>query len=420
MSPPIMPVAITGFGVVSPVGVGRHAYHAAQLAAQSGVDAIGGYDPGTDRVRIAGEVTLPPELEVDRQERLRTDRCTRLASAAARLAVEDAGLDLRGEGVDLRRTGVVMGSGMGGAGTWEAGFLRFDRGGIEAVRARTIPMGMVNGAAAWIAIHYGLTGPCTTVCTACAAGSDALVAAHQMIAAGEADVVLSGGAEAPVIRAVVAAFTRLTALSERNDEPQGASRPFAKDRDGFVIAEGAAVLVLESPAHAAARGATELARLVGYGRSSDAHHVTMPHPEGTGGRAAIEAALRSAGAAPTDVRFVNAHGTGTVHNDAVEARALHAVFGPGAVPPVMATKSITGHALGAAGAMEAVATVQALTAGLVPPTANQDEPDTELDLDVVAGEPRPVATGLALSNSFAFGGHNVVLAFEGATGGTGQ
>ncbi len=413
MSTSVAPVAITGLGVASPVGVGRRAYHAAQLAGRSGIDAIRGYDPGGDPVRIAGEVAVPPGLEADRRECLRTDRCTRLASAAARLAVEDAGLDLPHGGADPRRTGVVMGSGMGGAGSWEAGFLDFQRGGLSAVRARTVPMGMVNDAAAWIAIHYGLTGPCTTVCTACAAGSDALVAAHHMIAAGEADVVLAGGAEAPVVRGIVAAFTRLTALSERNDEPRRASRPFAKDRDGFVIAEGAAVLVLESPAHAATRGATELARLVGYGRSSDAHHVTMPHPEGAGGRVAIEAALRSASAAPSDVRFVNAHGTGTVQNDAAEARALHAVFGTDGIPPVTATKSITGHALGAAGALEAVATVQALTAGLVPPTANQDEPDTELGLDVVAGEPRPVTPGLALSNSFAFGGHNVVLAFEG-------
>jgi len=412
MSSPITPVAITGLGVASPVGVGRYTYHSAQLAARSGIDTIRSYDPGTDQVHIAGEVTVPPELDADRRERLRTDRCTRLAAVAAHLAVEDAGLDPHG-GVDPRRTGVVMGSGIGGAGSWEAGFLDFQRGGPPAIRTRTVPMGMVNGAAAWIAIHYGLTGPCTTVCTACAAGSDALVAAHHMIAAGEADIVLAGGAEAPVVRGVVAAFTRLTALSGRNDEPQRASRPFAKDRDGFVIAEGAAVLVLEAPAHAAARGAAELARLVGYGRSCDAHHVTMPHPGGVGARVAIEAALRSAGAAPSDVRFVNAHGTGTVQNDAAEARALHAAFGAGGVPPVTATKSITGHALGAAGALEAVATVQALTAGLVPPAANQDEPDTELGLDVVADEPRPVASGLALSNSFAFGGHNVVLAFEG-------
>ena len=404
-------VLVTGMGVVSPVGVGLAAFHEGQLAGRSAIGAITHYDPDGDAVRIAGQVRLPDELSLPRREAMRTDRCTQLAAAAARLALDDAGLDAEGA-ADPERTGVVIGSGMGGQGTAEENYRNFFRAGAEALRARAIPMAMINDAASWLAIRHGFTGPCAAVATACASGADAIVTGCQMIACGEADVVLAGGTEAPVVRAIVAGFAKLGALSPRNDEPHRASRPFGKDRDGFVIAEGAAVLVLESAAHARARGARSHARLAGYGRSADAHHVTMPHPEGAGAARAITAALRSAGASPRDVGLVNAHGTGTAQGDLAEALALRGSLGAAAEQvPVTATKSLIGHSLGAAGAIEAVATVQALASGLVPPTANLDEPDPEIGLDVVSGAPRPVSAALALSNSFAFGGHNVVLAF---------
>lgn len=405
-------VLVTGMGVVSPAGVGLREFHEAQLAGRGTVGAITHYDPAGDEVRIAGEVRLPQELALPRRDAMRADRCTQLAAAATRLALADAGLDAAGSH-DPERTGVVIGSGMGGQSTAEENYLAFLRGGPAALRTRAIPMSMINEPASWIAIRHGFTGPCLAVATACASGADAIVTGSQLIACGEADVVLAGGTEAPVVRSIVAGFAKLGALSRRNDEPALASRPFSKDRDGFVLAEGAAVLVLESAAHARARGARGHARLAGYGRSSDAHHVTMPHPGGTGARRAIEAALRSAGAAPPDVGLVNAHGTSTALNDITEAIALR--DGLGAVAsrvPVTATKALIGHSLGAAGAIEAVATIQSLTSGLVPPIANLVERDPEIELDVVKGEPRTVPAGLALSNSFAFGGHNVVLAFS--------
>jgi len=412
-------VLVTGMGVVSPIGVGLADFHEAQLAGRSGVARISRYDCSADDVRIAGEVALPDELTLDRRQRLRTDRCTQLAAAAAQLAMRDAGLPAGGADgqVDPDRAGVVIGSGIGGAATCEENYLNFHRGGPAALRTRAIPMSMINEAASWIAIRYGFTGPCSTVATACASGADALVAGFQMIASGEADVVLAGGAEAPVVRGMVAGFNRLGALSQRNDEPSAASRPFSKDRDGFVLAEGAAVLVLERGAHARARGARWHARLRGYGRSADAHHVTMPHPQGRGAGQAIARALRSAGACAADVGFVNAHGTSTALNDVLEAAALRAALGPAADGvAVTATKSLTGHSLGAAGAIEAIATVQALTSRIVPATANLEELDPEIDIDIVRHTPRPVSAGLALSNSFAFGGHNVVLAFTAADG----
>lgn len=404
-------VLVTGMGVVTPIGVGHKDFHAAQLAGHSGIGTISHYDCSADPVQIAGEVRLPAELSLDRREQLRTDRCTQLAAAAAQLAILDADLDTN-QSAGAGRIGVVIGSGIGGAATAEKNYVGFDRGGLAAVRTRAVPMAMINDASAWVATRYGFTGPCTTVATACASGADAIVAGYQIIRCGEADVVLAGGAEAPVVRSIVSGFVKLGALSERNDEPERASRPFAKDRNGFVIAEGAAVLILESAAHAHARGARVHAQLRGYGRSADAYHVTMPHPQGLGAQQAILRALQSADAGPHDVALVNAHGTSTLLNDAAEATALHTALGEtAATVAVTATKSLIGHSLGAAGAIEAVATVQAVAGGLVPPTANFDEPDPQINLNIVHGEPRKMPTGLALSNSFAFGGHNVVLAF---------
>ncbi len=411
-------MAVTGMGVVSANGIGLAEFHDAQLAARSGVEALARYACDGDAVRIAGEVTLPAELTLDRREQVRADRCTQLGAAAAQLAVADAGLDDGAGGgwqADPERTGVSIGSAIGGASALENNYLAYFASGPRALRTRAIPMSMANDASAWIAIRYGVTGPCVTVSTACASGADALIAGYQMIVSGEADVVLAGGAEAPVVRSIVSGFAKMGALSMRNDEPAYASRPFSKDRDGFVIAEGAAVLVLESAAHAAARGARTYAHLRGYGRSSDAHHVTMPHPKGLGALQALRRALSHVDAAPADVGMVNCHGTSTVLNDNAEAMAVRDALGGAADHiPVTATKSLIGHSLGAAGAIEAVATVQALHSGLVPPTANVEDLDPEVDLDVVSGTARRRDMDLALSNSFAFGGHNVVLAFGAA------
>ncbi|MGK5627562.1 beta-ketoacyl-[acyl-carrier-protein] synthase family protein [Streptomyces sp. URMC 123] len=403
-------VVVTGLGPVTAVGVGAKRFHAGQLEGRGGVRTISRFDASGLPVRIAAEVDLPPELELSPREVRATDRTTRLAAAAAELALVDSGLDLAAE--DPSRIGVSIGSGAGGSETTERNLrVLYDSGGRSGPSARFIPASMVNSSAAWIGIRYGLTGPCVASVSACASGADSLVAAHQMIVTGEADVVLAGGTEAPLVGPMVAGFAKIRALSTRNDEPERAGRPFAADRDGFVLGEGAAVLVLEEAGHAAARGAVPLAEFLGYGRSSDAFHVTAPRPDGAGAARAITAALDMAGLAPGDVSHVNAHGTGTTFNDEAEARALHRALGEAAGRvPVTATKSLTGHTLGASGAIEAVAAVQALTHDVIPPTANQESPDRALGLDVVAGAPREARVDAVLSHSFAFGGHNVVLA----------
>ncbi|MEU6809341.1 beta-ketoacyl-[acyl-carrier-protein] synthase family protein [Streptomyces sp. NPDC046831] len=402
-------VVVTGLGPVTPVGVGAKAFHVGQLEGRSAVRPISRFDASGLPVRIAGEVDLPEELRLERRDETITDRVTHLAAAAAELALQDAGLEL--ESTDRDRVGVVLGTGCGGAGSIRDNAAAWALKGAGAVGARFIPMAMSNSAAAFLAIRYGLGGPVTTTVTACAGGADALATAHQMIASGEADVVLAGGAEAPLTELLVSGFARMKALSARNDEPERASRPFAADRAGFVLGEGAAVLVLESSDHARARGAEPMAVLRGYGRTSDAHHIVAPRPDGSAAARAVTAAIRSAGITPEEVSHINAHGTGTVLNDAAEAAALKAALGSvaGRVP-VTATKSLTGHTLGAAGAIEAVAAVQALMYQVVPPTANLDHPDPAVGLDVVTGEPRDTEVSVVLSNSFAFGGHNVVLA----------
>ncbi|MFI7502176.1 beta-ketoacyl-[acyl-carrier-protein] synthase family protein [Streptomyces sp. NPDC049687] len=402
-------VVVTGLGPVTSVGVGAKAFHVGQLEGRSAVRSISRFDASGLPVRIAAEVDLPDDLSLQRRDALATDRVTHLAAAAASLALQDAGLDL--DSADRNRIGVALGTGCGGAESIRNGAARALKG-PGSVSARFIPMSMSNSTASWIAIRYGLGGPVTTTVTACASGADALATGHQMIATGEADVVLAGGAEAPVTDLLVAGFAKMKALSTRNDEPERASRPFGVDRTGFVLGEGAAVLVLEDSDHARARGAEPLAELLGYGRTSDAHHVVAPRPDGAAAARAVVGALRSAGLTPEEVSHVNAHGTGTVLNDAAEAAALTAALGPAAARiPVTATKSMTGHALGAAGAVEAVAAVQALVHQVLPPTANLDAPDTALGLDLVTGEPRDTRVSAVLSNSFAFGGHNVVLAF---------
>jgi 3-oxoacyl-[acyl-carrier-protein] synthase II len=401
-------VVVTGLGPVTPAGVGAKAFHAGQLEGHSAVRPISRFDASELPSRIAAEVDLPAELRLPRRDLLSTDRVTQLAAAAAELALEDAQLDM--EATDRDRIGVVVGTGCGGSETICDGGAAIALKGMRGVGARFIPMSMCNSPAAWIAIRHGIGGPVTTTVTACASGADALVAAYQMIVSGEADVVLAGGAEAPLTKLVMSGFARMKALSLHNEEPARASRPFNADRAGFVLGEGAAMLVLEEAGHARSRGARPLAELRGYGRSSDAHHVVAPRPDGSAAARAVTAALRSAGVTPEDVSHINAHGTGTVLNDAAEAAAISTALGPAAERiPVTATKSLIGHALGAAGAIEAVAAVQALLHQVVAPMANLDDPDPAIDLDLVRGQPRDTPVSTVLSNSFAFGGHNVVL-----------
>lgn len=409
-------VVVTGLGPVTCIGVGADAFHRGQLAGASGVRRISRFDATGLPVGIAGEVDLPDGYAPSRRDLATTDRNAQLARVAARLAIEHSGLSA----VEWQpeRIGVVVGTGIGGAETMQEMVrtvysLPEPGAGRALPGARAVPKAMGNSAAALISIEHGLSGPTSTAVSACASGADALVAAYQMIACGEADVVLAGGTEAPLVEPIVGGFARMGALSRWDGEPSGASRPFHADRDGFVLAEGAAMLVLESAGHAAARGAPILAELAGYGRASDAFHVTMPHPDGDGARRALQAALRHAGVAPAEVSYINAHGTGTAFNDAGEVRAIRAALGDAAEKvPVSSTKSQTGHTLGAAGAIEAVACVQAIINATAPPTINLDRPDPLFGLDFVGSAPRPAAIEVALSDSFAFGGHNVVLVFR--------
>ncbi|KGQ20918.1 beta-ketoacyl-ACP synthase II [Thermus filiformis] len=403
-------VVITGLGPVSPIGVGAEAFHKAQLEGRSGIRRITRFDASALPVQIAGEVDVEVEAYLDKRELRRLDRFVQLALVAAELALKDAGLEV--DRLDPTRVGTLVGSGIGGMETWEAQSRVFLEKGPNRISPFFIPMMIANMASAQIAMRYGFMGPSSTVVTACATGSDALGSALRMIQLGEADVVFAGGTEAAVTPMAIGAFGVMRALSTRNEEPQKASRPFTKSRDGFVLSEGAGVLVLEEYEHARRRGARIYAEVVGFGRSADAHHITEPHPEGKGAALAMRAALKDAGVPPEKVGYINAHGTSTPVGDRAEVLAIKQVFGEHAKRlAVSSTKSMTGHLLGAAGAVEAIATAQALYFGILPPTINLEDPDPELDLDFVP-EPREARLEYALSNSFAFGGQNAVLAFR--------
>jgi 3-oxoacyl-[acyl-carrier-protein] synthase II len=386
-------VAITGRGVVSSVGEGADAFFEALLAKRSGIaDGIGAcveFDP---------ESAMSPKLA------RRSDRYTQLAVAAAAQAVEEAGLP---DGVDPERLGVIVGTGVGGLVTLQAECQAWLEGGDRAVSPHFVPMMMPNAAAGTIAIRMGARGPGFSVSSACATGGHAIGEAMRMINRGEADAVIAGGTEAALTGLCIAAFRRMGALSR-----EGVSRPFDAERDGFVMGEGAAVFVLEREEHARARGAEVLARVVGYGASNDAFHITQPDENGRGAKQAMLATLADAGAATGDVGYINAHGTSTPFNDKIETLAIKQVFnGSATPPPVSSTKSHIGHLLGAAGAVEALVCVEAVRRGVLPPTINYEHPDPECDLDYVPEGPRESpGLELALSNSFGFGGQNACLA----------
>ncbi|GGR88296.1 3-oxoacyl-[acyl-carrier-protein] synthase 2 [Deinococcus sedimenti] len=404
-------MVITGLGPVTPIGVGAQAFAQAQRAGKSGIATITRFDPADTASKIAGEVNEDLSSFVDPREAKKLDRYVQLALAGAELAVQDSGLsedELRGE-----RTGTVIGSGIGGVKTFEdqAGVLHSR--GAGRISPMFIPMMIANMATGHVAMRYGATGPSSTVVTACATGTGAIGDAARYIQLGLADVMIAGGAEAAITPIAIGGFSNMKALSTRNDEPKLASRPFSATRDGFVLGEGAGVVVLEEYEHAVKRGATIYAEVVGYGTSADAHHITMPAPEGRGAQVAMRMALATAGVNPDQVGYINAHGTSTHFNDLHETQGIKHVFGDHAHKlAVSSTKSMTGHLLGAAGAVEAIAVAQALKGGILPPTINLTDPDPDLDLDYIPLEAREAQVEYALSNSFAFGGQNAALLFK--------
>jgi 3-oxoacyl-[acyl-carrier-protein] synthase II len=398
-------VVITGMGVKTPAGLTVDDLWDGLLAARSAAAPITLFDASAHSVGFACEVTgFDPVDYVGPKEVRRTDRTSLLGIAAADDAIAQA-TEAAPFGVDPVRCGVVAGSGIGGIRTLEDQVIGFAEKGPSKVGPFLVPMMMANATAALVGIRHGFTGPNTAVSTACATGAHAIGDGARLVRDGMADVVVAGGTEACVTPVTMAAFARMGALS-RNDDPAQASRPFDDDRDGFVMGEGAAFVVLESYTAAVARGATILGEVAGYGMTCDAHHITAPVEDGSGAVAAIEMALADAGLGASAIGHVNAHGTSTPHNDSAEAAAIAKAFGAGALP-VTSIKGVTGHLIGAAGAVEAVAALRSADRGLIPPTANHRH--TTLPVDVVAGEPRTVERAPVVSTSFAFGGHNVAL-----------
>lgn len=404
-------IVVTGLGLVTPAGVGVK-------ESWSGVcrgESTARRDPALSGLPVDFSCRVP-DFESDLPSlgprSWRLDRYAQFAVLAAAEAVDGAGLDP--ERWDGHRVGIVLGTASGGVGTFEREHTRLLSKGPALVSPLLMPMFLPNMAAGQVAIDFRASGPTLSTSTACASGSTAIGVARDLLRSGTCDVVLAGGAEAMITPVCTAAFAKMGALSRRGDSPADACRPFDATRDGFVMGEGAAVLVLERQQHARSRGATVLAVLAGYGATADAHHPTAPDPKGRGAELALRRALADARATPEEVGHVNAHGTGTLLNDAAEANALARVLGA-ARPAVTSTKAVTGHALGAAGAIEAAFTVLSVQHGLVPPTANLHDLDPAIDLDVVAGAAREVAPHLALSNSFGFGGQNAVLAFRPAS-----
>lgn len=409
-------VVVTGLGVVTPAGRGVHEAWEGVLAGK----AAAAIDPalaeaGTPVTLACRVPAFDPDAELGRGARRRMDRYTHLALLAAAEALVHAGLvPADGEGASLDpemadRVGILMGSGIGGAETWESEYPAYIAKGPSKTSPLFIPKMLSNTAAGAIAIRAGARGPNLTVNTACAAGASAIHVARDLIRSGQADVMIAGGVEAGITGLAISAFAQMGALT-RNPDPLTASRPFDVERDGFVMGEGAGILVLESAEHAGARGATVLARVAGAGASADAHHATAPPEDGAGAVLAMQRALQDADVDPAEVGHVNAHGTSTPLNDAAESRALRAVFGAHTDRiAVTSTKGVTGHLLGAAGAVEAVFAIQALRHGLVPPTAGTRTVDPAIDLDVVLDQPREVAFDAVLSTSFGFGGQNAAL-----------
>lgn len=405
-------VVITGLGAISPLGNSVERSWNAVVAGESGVAPISLFDHSKHQVHIAAEVKgFDPAEYMEAREARRRDRYEQFAAAAASQAVADSGISFA-HGI-ASRAAVIVSSAIGGLTSLEEGVVVNETQGPRRVSPFLIPMLMANGASGLIAIDYGIKGPCLSVASACASGADGIGVAYTMLRSGLVDAAIAGGAESTITSIGVAAFDRVGAMSHRNDDMGNTPAPFDRDRDGLVMGEGAAVLILETESHARKRGARIYAELAGYGSTADAHHVTAPEENGAGGAAAMLEALKCAGAAASDVDYINAHGTATRLNDLAEARAIHAAFGSRARDiPVSSTKSMTGHMMGATGALEAIFCVQAIRLGVIPPTVHYTTPDPECDLDVVPNRARKAEVRLAISNAFGFGGHNAVLAFR--------
>ena len=402
-------VVVTGMGVVSALGNDVSSFWEGIREGRSGVKTIDRFDTDGLASKIASTVSNVVPEGMSKKELRRESRYSMLAIAASDQAVAQAGLDMAKE--DPFRCGAIIGSGIGGLDMINTESVRMHEGGPRRVSPMMIPKGLANMASGAVGIRHGLQGPNKATVTACASGTQSIGEAADLIRMGKAEVMLAGGAEATVIRFAMAGFCAMKALSTSNDEPERASRPFDKDRNGFVMGEGGAVLVLESEAHARARGAEILGEIAGLGETCDAYHITAPRPDGSGAAAAMRAALQQAALNPEDVDYFNAHGTSTKLNDAGECRALQSVFGD-AMPPASSTKSMIGHLLGAAGAVEAVVCIMAIREGVLPPNINYDTPDPECRLNIVANEARDASIAVAMSNSLGFGGHNASLIFS--------
>ncbi len=408
-------VVVTGMGMLSALGNDVATSWEGLVAGRSGIRTIESFDPSRLSVRIAAEVRgFDSSHVLDRKEQRRTDRYIQFGLVATREAMDQAGLPARLEGELAERTGAILGTGLGGVGTLYDGMSTNALRGPDRISPFLIPMGIPNVGAGQIAISFGMTGPNYATVSACATGGHAIGEASETIRRGDADVMIAGGAEAGIFEVLIGGFAAMRALSTRNDDPEAASRPFDSGRDGFVVGEGAGILVLEALEHAEARGATPLAELVGYGATADASHITLPAPGGIGAVRAARRALEKAGLSAADVDHVNAHATSTPEGDKAELQAMRTVLGDHAERvAITANKSMVGHTLGAAGAIEAIATVMALREGCVPPTINLTHPDPAsagLDLTPDRATRRELRVGL--SNSFGFGGQNTSLAFR--------
>ena len=400
-------VVVTGIGAVTPIGIGKEAYWESLKKGRSGVKTIDSFrDYPTYIAAVIDD--FDPQCYMEKRDVKKTDRFTQFAHAAAKMAIEDARLELQGE--DKERIGVIIGSGIGGLDTIEKQFKILLKKGPRRVSPFLVPMLIANMASGYISIAYGFKGPNSTPVTACASGTHAIGEAFRILQRGEADVMIAGGAEAPITHIAFAGFCAARALSTCNDQPEKASRPFDKRRDGFVMGEGAGVLVMETLEHALKRNAFIYGEIAGYGMSGDGYHVTAPDPEGVGACLCMERALNDAGLLPSEVGYINAHGTSTEYNDRIETKAIKKVFGEYAYHiPVSSTKSMVGHLLGAAGGVEAVATFLSMQNGIIPPTINYEYEDPECDLFYVPNNAIEREFKVAMSNSFGFGGTNACI-----------
>jgi 3-oxoacyl-[acyl-carrier-protein] synthase II len=405
-------VVVTGIGLVSSLGIGTEANWQAIRAGQSGIGTITKFDAAQFATQIAGEVkNFDPLAFIEKKDVKKMDIFIQYAIAASQFAMDDSKLEITPD--RERRVGVFIASGIGGFTTIEREHKALLEGGPRKISPFFIPSAIINLAAGQVSIRFGAKGPNSATCTACSASAHAIGDAFEIIKRGAADVMIAGGSEAAITPMGIGGFGALRALSTRNDEPERASRPFDKDRDGFIVGEGAGVLILEEYELAKARGAKIYAELVGYGMSADAYHITAPSEDGEGAFRVMSGAIESAGLTPQDISYINAHGTSTPQGDALETLAIKRCFGEHARKiAVSSTKSMTGHLLGAAGGLEAGITVLAVRDQVAPPTINLDQPDESCDLDYVPHKSRPLAITYALSNSFGFGGTNAALLFK--------